>query len=287
VTDVTELHDELRPLMFSVAYGMLGSVSEAEDVTQEALLRMHREAEPIRQPSAFAVTVTTRLAIDALRSARARREVYVGAWLPEPLVGAPEAGPAERAEAAERLSLAFLVMLERLSPVERAVLLLREVFDYDYDRVAEIVGRSGENCRQILVRARAHVRERPRFAGSAEHRDRLADRFFAACADGDLAGLERLLAEDIAFTGDGGGKVPALATPATGRVRVARFILGLFRQAERFGAVVEPIQVNGAPGGRAVTPDGETVTVFALDVVGDEVVAVYNVLNPDKLRHVR
>jgi RNA polymerase sigma-70 factor (ECF subfamily) len=285
VTDVTELHDELRPLMFSVAYGMLGSVSEAEDITQEALLRMYREAEPIRQPSAFAVTVTTRLAIDALRSARARREVYVGSWLPEPLVGAPEAGPAEQAEAAERMSLAFLVMLERLSPVERAVLLLREVFDYEYDRVAEIVGRSAENCRQILVRARAHVRERPRFAGSVEHRDRLAAQFFAACADGDLAGLEALLADDIAITGDGGGKVPALATPATGRVRVARFILGLFRQVQRYGAVIERVQVNGAPGGRAVGPDGETLSVFVLDIVDDEIVAVYNVLNPDKLRH--
>jgi RNA polymerase sigma-70 factor (TIGR02957 family) len=284
VTDITEL----RPLMFSVAYGMLGSVSEAEDIAQEAQLRMLRGGRPageeIRSPSAYAVTIATRLAIDELRSARARREVYVGTWLPEPIV---TSDPSTHAEISDQLSMAFLLMLERLSPVERAVLLLREVFDYDYDRIAEIVGRSEANCRQLMARARARVRdERPRFEATAEHRDALLERFFSACRAGDLAGLEALLAEDIAFTGDGGGKVPALVTPVSGRRRVARFVLGLFRQIDRAGVLVEPVQVNGGAGGRAYTPDGVTLGVFALDIIGDKIVAVFNVINPDKLTRV-
>jgi RNA polymerase sigma-70 factor (ECF subfamily) len=278
VTDITEL----RPLMFSVAYGMLGSVTEAEDIAQEAQLRMLREVtDEIRSLPAYAVTVTTRLAIDELRSARARREVYVGQWLPEPIV---TSDPSTHAELSDQLSMAFLVMLERLSPVERAVLLLREVFGYDYDRIAEIVGRSEANCRQLMVRARAHVRdERVRFEVSAQRRDALLERFFAACRSGDLGGLEAMLAEDITITGDGGGKVPALGTPVSGRRRVARFVRGLFRQMDRLGVLIEAVEVNGGPGGRAYTPDGATVAVFALDIVDDKIVAVFNVLNPDKL----
>jgi RNA polymerase sigma-70 factor (ECF subfamily) len=287
VTDLTERHRELRPLIFSVAYGMLGSVSEAEDITQEAFLRMHREPARIDSPAAYAVTVTTRLAIDQLRSARARREVYVGSWLPEPLVSADPADPSRRVELADRLSFAFLVLLERLSPVERAVLLLREVFEYDYDRIAEIVGKSETYCRQILVRAKAHVREdRPRFETTAAHRDALATRFFEACERGDLAGLEAILAEDITFTGDGGGKAPALAAPAVGRTRVARFLLGLFRQGATAGYRVERAEVNGGPGAKISTATGEVIAVLSLDIAGDRVEAIYNVLNPDKLHHV-
>jgi RNA polymerase sigma-70 factor (ECF subfamily) len=283
VTDVTEL----RPLVFSVAYGMLGSVASAEDITQEALLRMHRESESIRSPSAYAVTITTRLAIDELRSARARREVYVGAWLPEPLVATdPSAQPETQAEVADQLSMAFLVLLERLSPVERAVLLLRDVFEYDYERIAEIVGRSEVNCRQILVRARQHVADqRPRFNVRAEQKSALSERFFQAAQAGDLESLEAMLAEDIAFTGDGGGKAPALATPAVGRRRVARFIIGLFRQAETMGLRLEPVLVNGQPGGIARAADGSTVGVFAFDIDEGTIVAVHNVINPDKLAH--
>ena len=281
MTDTTSL----RPLMFSVAYGMLGSVAEAEDVAQEAQLRMMRETGEIRSPAAYAVTVTTRLAIDQLRSARARREVYVGAWLPEPLVaGDPMADPSVRAEATDQLSMALLVMLERLSPVERAVFLLREVFQYEYDRIAEIVERSPGNCRQILARARAHVRaDQPRFDTRPDRHAALLDRFLAAATTGDLAGLEALLADDITVTGDGGGKVPALTTPVQGRTRVARFLVGLFRQAERLGARLEPAVVNGELGGRAISPDGQTVAVFAFDIVDDRIAAVYNVVNPDKL----
>jgi RNA polymerase sigma-70 factor (ECF subfamily) len=285
--DVTHTTDDLRPLMFSVAYGMLGSVAEAEDVASEATLRMLRETEPIRSPSAYAVTVTTRLAIDALRSARARREVYVGAWLPEPLVANdPAVDPPAQVEAAEQLSLALLVMLERLSPVERAVFLLREVFQYEYDRIAEIVERSEQNCRQILTRARAHVREdRPRFAPVPGHHVELMHRFLAAARSGDLAALEAVLADDITVTGDGGGKVPALATPVSGRLRVARFIIGLFRQAAHMGLTIDEVEVNGEPGGRVRTPDGQTMGVFGVDIVAGRVRAVYNVINPDKLAH--
>jgi RNA polymerase sigma-70 factor (TIGR02957 family) len=284
VSELTEdVHRDLRPLMFSVAYGMLGSVTEAEDVAQEASLRLHREADRIDSPAAFAVTVTTRLAIDQLRSARRRREVYVGAWLPEPLV---TPNPTARLEAAERLSMAFLVLLERLSPVERAVLLLREVFEYSYDRIAEIVGKSEPACRQILVRARGHIRDgRPRFTTTRSQRDALAAQFFAACQRGDVAGLEALLAADISLTGDGGGKAAALAAPATGRTRVARFVVGLFRQAVRVGARLEPADVNGSPGARVYGPDGALVSIFCLEIDGDHVTRIYNQLNPDKLAH--
>jgi len=278
---------DLRPLMFSVAYGMLGSATEAEDVAQEALLRLHRQSGPIEKPAAFAVTVTTRLAIDRLRSAQARREVYVGAWLPEPLVVSdPSLEPAALVEAAERLSMAFLVMLERLSPVERAVLLLREVFGYDYDRVAEIVERSEANCRQIMARARVRVREeRPRFEASPQRRDELVRCFFEACRSGDLAGLEKVLAEDITFVGDGGGQGQALRAPVDGRRRVARFLLGLFRVATARGARAEPVLVNGAPGARVFGPDGHVAAVFALDLDDEGIHGIYNVVNPDKLVH--
>jgi len=289
VTDLTTMHVELRPLIFSVAYGMLGSVAEAEDVTQEALLRLHRTTTPVESPAAFAVTMATRLAIDELRSARRRREVYVGSWLPEPLVTAdPATDPAEHVEAAQRLSTALLVMLERLSPVERAVMLLREVFAYDYARIAEIVGRSVENCRQIMARARAHLHDaRARFEATPQRHDELVTAFLDACRTGDLNALEKLLAEDVTFTGDGGGKVASLAVPASGRRRVARFLLGLFRQAQAAEFAVEVVPVNGAPGVRVRDRDGVIVAVMSIAVSGATIAALYSVLNPDKLRHLQ
>jgi RNA polymerase sigma-70 factor (TIGR02957 family) len=284
MADVTTAHSRLRPLMFSIAYRMLGSVSDAEDVVQEAFLRIHRDATEPTSPDAYAATVTTRLAIDHLRLARTRRERYVGTWLPEPLPTTDE--PAAAAERAESLSMAFLVLLERLSPVERAVLVLREVFDYDYETVAEIVGRTTTNCRQILVRARAHIdAERPRFDSTPEQRDELARRFLAACHDGDLTGLERLLADDVTFYADGDGKPPAVKAPVVGRTPVARFLLGLFRQAARNRLRVVPMSVNGNPGARVLAADGRLASVFALHVVDGRVRAIHNVINPDKLRH--
>jgi len=289
MTDLASRYGELRPLVFSVAYRMLGSVAEAEDVAQEAFLRMHREAGRIDSAEAFAVTVTTRLAIDQLRSARVRRERYVGTWLPEPLLtGGADTDPAARAETAETLSTAFLVVLESLSPTERAVFLLREVFQYDYEQVASIVGKSSTNCRQILARARAHIdARRPRFEVSPARREALAERFFAACRDGDLAGLERLLADDVVFYGDGGGKAPAVSKPVSGRVRVARFVLGLMRQAAANGLRVEEVPVNGQPGARVLDGDGEVLAVLSLQVADGQIQTLHNVLNPDKLRHLR
>jgi RNA polymerase sigma-70 factor (TIGR02957 family) len=282
-----EHHDELRPRMFSIAYRMLGSVAEAEDVVQEAFLRLHRApAEEVRSVPGYAVTVTTRLAIDHLRSARVRREHYVGSWLPEPLLATDvEADPAVRAERADSLSLAFLVVLEKLSPVERAVFLLREVFGYDYDEIARIVEKSVVNCRQIFTRASRRIAGEPRFEASRERRDALASAFFAACDSGDVTALEQLLAEDIVFDGDGGGKAPAIARPIHGRVQVARFLRGIIRQVATLGGRIEPTMVNGQPGGRMVDADGRLAAMFELQIADGHIQAVRNVLNPDKLGH--
>ena len=232
--------------MFSIAYRMLGSVSEAEDVVQDAFLRMHRTVQDgtlIESPEAYATTVTTRLAIDALRSARKRREQYVGPWLPEPLLTsnpllARDDDPAAWVELTETLSTAFLVVLETLSPVERAVFLLRDVFGYGYDEVAVVVERTEANCRQLMARARRSLDAgRPRFDPSPELRDELARRFFAACADGDVESLEHLLAEDVMFYGD--GKAPAVRKPINGLVQVARFLANLGTQGRRMAASLE------------------------------------------------
>jgi RNA polymerase sigma factor (sigma-70 family) len=229
-----------RPLMFSIAYRMTGSVGDAEDIVQEAFLRLTRvlrDGTSITAPKAYLATVTTRLAISYLRSARVRRESYVGAWLPEPLIAGREPDPAEHAEMSDSLSMAFLVLLESLSPTERAVFLLHEVFGYDYREIAEITGKSEPNCRQILTRARQHVDEGrsgvkgPRFEASREQRDEVARRFFAAAEGGDLAALLELLAPDVVVVGDGGGKAWAAARPFHGTQQVARFMLGLARRA--------------------------------------------------------
>jgi RNA polymerase sigma factor (sigma-70 family) len=232
-----ELLEELRPAAFAIAYRMLGSVAEAEDVVQEALVRVHNaldEGQQIESPRAYVATVTTRLAIDRLRSARARRESYVGEWLPEPLVDEASPDPAAHAEMADSLSLAFLILLESLSPEQRAVLLLRDVFDYPYEEIATIIGKSEENTRQLAVRARRHVEQRrPRFEVSRRQHEELARRFFAATEEGDVSALEALLAHDVVLHGDGGGKVPALARSLHGRARVARTLVAWARQLAR------------------------------------------------------
>ncbi|MGH8895085.1 MAG: RNA polymerase sigma-70 factor [Actinomycetes bacterium] len=280
--------DDLRPLMFSIAYRMLGSVAEAEDVVQDAFLRMHTSApEDIRSREAYATTVTTRLAIDTLRSARRRREHYVGPWLPEPLVEtAEDADPAWRVEMDETVSVAFLVVLETLSPVERAVFLLREVFDYGYADIAAVVGKNEANCRQLLHRARRRLEDdRCRLEPSAVERDRLAEAFFTAVREGDLTGLEATLADDVELYGDGGGKAPAARTPVRGPVQVGRFLLGLVRQASRHGFRLQRVRVNGHPGAEVFSPEGDLLGVLALGVRGGRVVSVHNQVNPDKLGH--
>src|SRR5947209_796297 len=230
MNDREQLLNELRPAAFALAYRMLGSVSEAEDVVQEALLRIHQTlaaGEQIASPRAFVATVTTRLAINELRSARVRRERYVGEWLPEPIVTDSHDDPARHAETADSLSLAMLVLLESLSPEQRAALLLHDVFDYPYPEIARIVGKSEDNVRQLVTRARRYVvqQRRTRFQTTREKRDELAQRFFAAAEHGDLAGLEALLAQDVVLTGDGGGKAPALARSLRGGTRVGGAIV--------------------------------------------------------------
>jgi RNA polymerase sigma-70 factor (TIGR02957 family) len=290
MTDREQLLDELRPVAFAIAYRMLGSVSEAEDVVQEALLRVHQTleaGEQIASPRAYVATVTTRLAINELRSARVRRERYVGEWLPEPIVTDSRNDPAERAEMADSMSLAMLVLLETLSPEQRAALLLHDVFDYGYPEIATIVGKSEDNVRQLAARARRHVEERrPRFRTTREHRDELARRFFAAAWQGDLAGLEALLADDVQLTGDGGGKVPALAHSLHGRNRVARTLLNWARLTARIpGAGFHPAEVNGVPGALLLDGRQRLIAVLALDVDGDQIVGINSIVNPDKLGH--
>jgi RNA polymerase sigma-70 factor (ECF subfamily) len=284
-----EVFAELRPLLLSIAYRMLGSVAEAEDTVQDAYLRWHRAVSAgteIESPKAYLASAVTRLSIDRLRRARSHRETYVGPWLPEPLVEEEGTDMAAHAEMADSLSMAFLVLLEELNPVERAVFLLREVFDYGYDEIAETVGKSESNCRQILVRARGRIEAgRPRFDASEAQRRALADRFFAACRDGDMQGLLDLLTEDVVFVGDGGGKAQALPEPIHGRERVVRFLLGLFSRGRALGATVRPAVVNGQPGAVAMDADQRIVTVMALDVLDGRVQAIRSVVNPDKLAH--
>jgi RNA polymerase sigma-70 factor (ECF subfamily) len=284
-----EVFRELRPLLFSVAYRMLGSVAEAEDVVQEAFLRAHRatrEGTRVDSPKAYLTAVTTRLAIDQLRSARVRRESYVGQWLPEPLVEDAAPDPTESDDMADSLSMAFLVLLETLSPVERAVFVLREVFGYGYDKIAEIVGKSEVNTRQIATRARRRIEEgRPRFETSSEQRQRLAERFFAAARDGDLGRLEELLATDASFHGDGGGKASAYPRPIDGRDQVGRLVLGLFRRGAALNATLRPVWVNGQPGALTLDPDGRLINVLALDIRDGAVHTIRSVINPDKLEH--
>jgi RNA polymerase sigma-70 factor (TIGR02957 family) len=285
-----EAVEQLRPRAFAIAYRMLGSVSEAEDVVQEGLLRLHRaerDGERIESPRAYLSTVVTRLAIDQLRSARVRRETYVGEWLPEPLLADPEADPARQAEVADTLSLAFLVLLETLSPEQRAVFLLREVFDYPYDRIAEIVDKSEANVRQLVARARKHVDEgRVRFDASREQREQLADRFFAAVQEGDMPGLEALLAEDVELHGDGGGKAPAIARALFGRSRVAGMLSNWTRLIPRLGAVeMRRVDVNGQPGAILLNGEGHLLSVMALDIAEGQIQGIRSIVNPDKLGH--
>ena len=267
--------------MLSIAYRMVGSFSEAEDLVQEAFVRLH-EAGDVDSPKAWLTTVVTRLAIDHLRSARVRREQYTGTWLPEPLLADPAPDAAVRAES---LSMAVLVLLESLTPVERAVFVLREAFDYGYDEIAEIVGKSEANCRQLAARARKHVEAgRPRFEPSREQREELTRRFIAALHEGETEPLVELLAADAEFYGDGGGKAPAVGRTIRGAEAVARVLAGFGRAARRRRAWAEPAEVNGGPGILAYE-DGRLVAAWAFEVSDGAIQAIRGVVNPDKLAH--
>ena len=291
----------LRGRAFAVAYRMLGTVGDAEDVAQEALIRFHTATEggkAIESPDAFVVTVATRVAIDELRSARARRESYFGEWLPEPLLtstdpvarpaGAEEfPDPAARTELADSLSLAFLVLLEQLTPEQRAALLLHDVFGYSHDEVAEVIGKSAASSRQLASRARRQLDEqRPRFTSSAERQRELAGRFFDAVEEGDLGGLESLLADDVVLRGDGGGKVPALARALQGRTRAAKALRNWGRAAKRLpSSFLERVELNGQPGAITRTADGRVISVFVIETDGERITAINSIVNPEKLGH--
>ncbi|HEU5161593.1 MAG TPA: RNA polymerase sigma-70 factor [Thermoanaerobaculia bacterium] len=281
--------EQTRARLFALAYRMLGSVAEAEDVVQESLLRLHRarlDGTVIDSPPAFLTAVATRLAIDHLRSARVRRETYVGAWLPEPLLTDAATPAADHAEMAESLSMAFLLLLERLSPVERAVFLLREVFDYEYGEIAAIVKKSEDNCRQIFARAKRRIEEgKPRFEPSMEKREELAGRFFAACESGSLENLVALLASDAVFIGDGGGKATAVREPLAGADRIAKLMQGLFAKARPMGVSMRRLPVNGQPGAMFIDSEGGIVSVFTLEIADGVVRSIRGVVNPDKLTH--
>jgi RNA polymerase sigma-70 factor (ECF subfamily) len=268
---------------------MLSTVSDAEDLVQEACLRYQRarmDGTEVASPKAYLSAVVTRLAIDQSRSARVRRETYVGAWLPEPLLTDDTDDPAERLETSESLSMAFLLLLERLSPVERAVFLLHDVFSYGYDEVAGMVGKSQANVRQIAVRARRHVESgRPRFDASPEEGDALAGRFLDAISHGDVDGLMEMLAADAVVYGDGGGKAPQWSAPIVGADRVARLLAGMGGQLGELGITIRPRRVNGQPGAVFIGPDGGLISVFSLDIIDGTVQTVRSVINPDKLRH--
>jgi RNA polymerase sigma-70 factor (ECF subfamily) len=279
---------ETRPLLFSIAYRMLGSVADAVDVVQEAYLRWQRTPDlDVREPRAYLTTVVTRLAINELRSARAKRETYVGPWLPEPLVTEHAPDSSASVELAESLSMAFLVMLERLSPIERAVLLLHDVFDFDHAEIARIVDKSEANCRQLLARAKKRVvADEARFDADREQAARLAERFTDAARAGDLDGMLAVLSDDITLWADGGGKVPGAALrPIHGADTVARFIIDRTERSASPGRTTRPAQINGQPG-FVIYMSGRPLTALIFHVRDGRIRTLYAVGNPDKLRNV-
>ncbi|MGC5566177.1 RNA polymerase sigma-70 factor [Streptomyces sp. FR-108] len=281
-----EEFEELRPLLFSIAYRMLGSVSEAEDAVQETWLRFDRSATRPTSTKAYLSATVTRIAIDVLRSARVRREQYVGPWFPEPLLTDPYQDPARSAELADSVSMAALLLLERLSPLERSVFVLREVFGFGFDEVAAAVGRSEAACRQLQVRARRHMRAgRPRFEADRQEREELATRFFDALREGDVDGLRDLLAADVSMAGDGGGKAPQLARAVVGAENVARLLAAVLPRMARVDVSFEPHEVNGRPGAVFRDRDGRVLHILALEMLDGRIQTIRSVINPDKLGH--
>jgi RNA polymerase sigma-70 factor, ECF subfamily len=281
-----EEFEQLRPLLFSIAYRILGRVGEAEDAVQETWLRYQVSATQPASVKAYLAATVTRISIDVLRSARVRREEYAGPWFPEPLLTDPYQDPERSAELADSVSMAALLLLERLSPLERAVFVLREVFGFAFPEIAGAVERSEPACRQLAVRARRHMDAgRPRFAAGRREREELAARFFGALRDGDVEGVRQLLAADVQLTGDSGGNAPALARSVTGAEKVARLVASVFPRLSSIGVTLEPHEVNGQPGAVFRDRDGRALTALALDVLDGQIQSIRSVSNPDKLRH--
>jgi RNA polymerase sigma-70 factor (ECF subfamily) len=285
-----EEFEELRPLLFSIAYRILGSVSEAEDAAQETWLRYQASATTPVSLKSFLAAVVTRVSIDTLRSARVRRETYVGQWLPEPLLtddaSTAYPDPEHTAELADSVSMAALLLLERLTPEQRAVFVLHDVFAFPFAEIAEVIGRSEAACRQLASRARRLVEDgRPRFDVDRREREQLAARFFDAMTMGDVDALQELLAADVQVYGDGGGKAPQWSRVVVGADNVARMFGGLGQRFSGSGIRVERHEVNGQPGAVVRDADGQVVNVLVLDVLDGRIQVVRSVINPDKLRH--
>jgi len=282
----TEEFEQLRSLLFAIAYRILGSVSDAEDAVQETWLRYQASPTQPTSAKAFLSAVVTRVSIDVLRSARVRREEYTGPWFPEPLLTDPYEDPERSAELADSLSMAALLLLERLSPLERAVFVLKEVFGFGFPEIASAVGRSEAACRQLAVRARRHMDAgRPRFEADRGEREKLAARFFDALREGDVEGLRELLAADVQLVGDGGGKAPQLARSIIGADNVARVLASIFPWLVRIDVTVEPHEVNGQPGAIFRDRDNKVLFTLALDVLDGQIQTIRSVSNPDKLAH--
>jgi RNA polymerase sigma-70 factor (ECF subfamily) len=281
----TALFEEHRPLLFSIAYRMLGTVMDAQDMVQDTFIRWHQSTEQILSPRAWLTTVLTRLCINHLNSARVKREAYVGSWLPEPLIEDRDGQPAGNAELADSLSLAFLVLLETLTPTERAVFILREVLDYEFSEVASVVGKEEANCRQILIRARKRVHDRrPRFDASPTQAEELMQRFHQAVTNGELENLINLLAEDVVFVSDGGGKSKAFLKPVHGAAAIARPMINATRKFRTATQEIVHALINGLPG--FVTFEGRNaVRVMAFGILGGRIQAIFVISNPDKLGH--
>ena len=283
----TEEFEQLRPLLFAIAYRILGSVSDAEDAVQETWLRYQASPTQPASAKAFLSAVVTRISIDVLRSARVRREEYTGPWFPEPLLTGPYEDPERSAELADSLSMAALLLLERLSPLERAVFVLKEVFGFGFPEIAPAVGRSEAACRQLAVRARRHMDAgRPRFEADRREREKLAARFFDALREGDIDGLRELLAADVQMVGDGGGKAPQLARSITGTDNVARVLASIFPWLVRIDVTVQPHQVNGQPGAIFRDRDNKVLNTWTLEILDGQIQTIRSVINPDKLGHV-
>ena len=284
---LAEEFEQLRPLLFSIAYRILGSVSEAEDAVQETWLRYAASGAQPTSAKAFLSAVVTRVSIDVLRSARVRREEYVGPWFPEPLLADPYEDPERSAELADSVSTAALLLLERLTPLERAVFVLREVFGFGFGEIASAVGRSEAACRQLAVRARRHVDAgRPRFEADRREREKLAAQFFGALREGDVDGLQELLAADVQLAGDSGGKTPALPRSVIGAEKVARVLVSIFPWLVRIDVTLEPREVNGQPGAIFRDRDNRVLLTVTLDILGGQIQTIRSVSNPDKLGHV-
>ena len=282
-----EEFEQLRSLLFAIAYRILGSVTEAEDAVQETWLRWQASLAQPASAKAFLSAVVTRVSIDVLRSARVRREEYAGPWFPEPLLTDPYQDPERSAELADSVSMAALLLLERLTPPERAVFVLREVFGFGFPEIASAVGRSETACRQLAVRARRHMDAgRPRFEADRREREKLAARFFGALRDGDVDGMRELLAADALLAGDGGGKAPAFARSVIGAEKVAKVLASVFPWLVRIDVTLEPREMNGQPGAILRDQDGKVLTTLTLDILDGHVQTIRSVSNPDKLGHV-